>query len=59
MFKVSHEETISCPECETVQDADVLLCPPWDIRVKECEKCHYLIMESEWNVVQKSKKDEN
>lgn len=59
MFKVSHSEKIECPECGKVQKAKVLLCPPWDIRVHECEECYHIIMESEWNVVQKKTKDEH
>jgi RNase P subunit RPR2 len=58
MFKIIDHETIECPECNHIQDAPVQECFPWNIRVHYCEKCHYLIMESEWNVVTNGKEEE-
>jgi Zn ribbon nucleic-acid-binding protein len=43
-----HVESISCPECNAVQDAIVLHRLPWYTYIHECVKCHYTIMESEW-----------
>lgn len=44
----SHNETIVCPQCETVQRAEVLHTSPWYSRVHVCTRCSYTIMESEW-----------
>lgn len=43
--------TIRCPECLEVQGAVVEMTEPWATRVHECEGCHYVIMESEWDEV--------
>ena len=45
---MSHIETIICPECETIQDAEVEHTPIWNIYVHECISCKHIIMESEW-----------
>ena len=47
----SHEEQIKCPECGQIQTAVVLHTFPWWSYIHECEKCKYIIMESEWDVV--------
>ena len=44
-----HIETIKCPNCNTIQKAKVLHKTPFYDYTHECEKCKYLIMESEWN----------
>ena len=40
---------IKCPKCGKVQDA--ILEWQWKWRVHNCEKCGYVIMESEWQEV--------
>lgn len=57
MSKVISVEKIWCPECEHIQDADVLEAFPWNVRIKDCENCGYLIMESEWNLLKKESDD--
>lgn len=44
-------ERIKCPQCGTIQDAEVLKTIPWFTYIHTCEKCDYAIMESEWNRV--------
>jgi len=46
------EVKIKCPECGTVQDAIEEQSIPFWIYVHHCEKCKYIIMESEWERVQ-------
>lgn len=46
----SHTETISCPECKHVQEAEVKYTPMWNVYIRECKSCKYIIMESEWTV---------
>lgn len=45
------KQTIECPECGCVQDAEVKLAIPFDIYIHDCEKCGYTIMESEWEII--------
>lgn len=47
----SHIEIIQCPECDHIQEAIVEHSIPWHTYVHICDKCKYIIMESEWNVV--------
>lgn len=47
----THTETIWCPNCEAVQKATVEETLPWWTYIHECEKCGYVIMESEFNRV--------
>lgn len=51
-----HWEKIECPECSAVQWANVEHTLPWWSYVHECEKCDYVIMESEWNEVKTKRK---
>jgi RNA polymerase subunit RPABC4/transcription elongation factor Spt4 len=44
------EQKIICPECQTVQTATVELTDPFPIFIHKCEKCKYIIMESEWQI---------
>lgn len=44
-----HIETIICPECGKIQPAVVEHTWPFYSYVHECHRCHYTIMESEWN----------
>lgn len=43
-----HFETIKCPNCKHIQKASVLHTWPFYSYVTNCEKCDYIIMESEW-----------
>lgn len=47
----THKERIRCPNCEVEQVATVEHTWPWHTRVHECDRCKYLIMESEWNTL--------
>jgi len=47
-----HIETIICPECLHVQEAEVLHTIPFDTYIHACTQCHYLIMESDWQEVE-------
>jgi predicted RNA-binding Zn-ribbon protein involved in translation (DUF1610 family) len=49
----SHNEKIKCPECGKEQIGTVLHTSPWWSYVHHCEKCKYIIMESEWNKIKK------
>lgn len=42
---------IKCSECETIQTAWVQITFPWNTYIHTCEKCSYVIMESEWEEV--------
>lgn len=41
-------EKIVCPECGQIQYAKVEDTIPFPTYIHECEKCEYIIMESEW-----------
>lgn len=45
--------TIECPECHTVQPAEVEFVKdfPFGVYFHECVKCKHIILESEWNEV--------
>ena len=43
---------IKCPSCDTVQAAYVEHTEPFDTYIHDCVKCEYIIMESEWDVVE-------
>lgn len=45
---LDHEEIIKCPNCGKIQRATVCHTFPWYSYVHDCEKCSYIIMESEW-----------
>lgn len=47
----SHQETVRCPECESIEVATVEHYWPWPAFVHHCSKCAYIIMESEWERV--------
>lgn len=49
---------IKCPECGTIQDAIIEHTLPFSTYVHFCEKCGYVIMESEWEEI-KETEDEN
>lgn len=44
-----HTEKIRCPECDKLQVARVQHTVPFYTFIHTCEKCGYVIMESEWN----------
>ena len=45
-------EKIVCPECGQIQKAKVKHTIPFHTYIHECEKCKYIIMESEWERVE-------
>jgi predicted RNA-binding Zn-ribbon protein involved in translation (DUF1610 family) len=47
----SHKETIKCPECGTIQEAEVLHTEPFSTYLHDCISCNYTITESEWECV--------
>lgn len=47
----SHVEWIKCPECEQINEAEVLHTIPFWSYVHCCDECGYYIMESEWNEI--------
>lgn len=49
----AHCEVIRCPECKSIQKAEVTHTRPWYSYVHFCTKCEYIIMESEWEPVNK------
>ena len=53
-------QTIKCPECGTIQQAEVSFAPliGWGDYVHECEHCGYSITESEWEQVEPEKSKE-
>lgn len=52
-----HREVIRCPECDSIQSAEVHVptdendLMPFAAYVHHCEACGYVILESEWEVV--------
>ena len=51
LSKEKHTETIICPECNGIQEAEVLHTFPYATYIHDCIHCGYTIMESEWNKV--------
>lgn len=49
-YELNHEKII-CPECGYIQYAKVEDTIPYPTYIHECEKCKYIIMESEWQRV--------
>lgn len=46
-------QMIKCPSCDTVQAAIVDHTTfPFSTYIHYCEKCEYIIMESEWDLVE-------
>lgn len=43
-----HFEDIKCPECKSIQQAQVLHTIPFNTYIHTCIHCGYIIMESEW-----------
>ena len=50
MAKQTYNEWIVCPECKTSQEATIEVGIPWNTYIHECEKCKYVIMESDWQI---------
>lgn len=51
-----YTDLIVCPRCALLQEADVTYEPadPWPTYVKECDRCGYIILESEWDSVRET-----
>lgn len=47
-------ETIRCPACTAIQLGEIVTGPglPWPVVVHHCDRCGYLIHESEWESAQ-------
>ena len=45
----SHQETILCPECGSIENATVEHTEPWYTYIHNCKNCDFIIMESDWN----------
>lgn len=50
-FWESYREPIICPNCGQIQCAGVEDTVPFMTYIHECDKCEYVIMESEWNKI--------
>lgn len=52
-FTTLRTDTIQCPGCDTIQAAQVVQVEgaPFASFVHECAACGYIILESEWDVV--------
>ena len=50
-------ERIRCPKCGHIQDATVVFrdYDPFPAYVHECTQCCYLIVESEWDIVEETR----
>ena len=53
-YELNHEKII-CPECGLIQYAKVEDTIPFPTYIHKCEKCEYIIMESEWQRVEELK----
>lgn len=49
----THTEIIKCPDCGAIQNAEVRHTIPWYDYTHICEKCENMIMESEWEHVER------
>lgn len=47
-----HKVTIRCPQCESMEDAEVEHTIPFWTYIHFCNKCGYVIMEDEWEEVE-------
>lgn len=45
-----HSDIIRCPRCGYVQKAKIKKTFPFYIYIHYCEKCNYVITESDWDV---------
>lgn len=54
-YEILSQEKIICPECGQIQYAKVEDTIPFATYIHECEKCKYIIMESEWLRVEELK----
>lgn len=48
IYAIGHTVKIECPNCSTQQTAFVEYNEPFNSYVHTCEKCNYIITESEW-----------
>lgn len=47
----THKETIKCPNCGHIQEAIVEMTKPFATYIHTCEKCKFIITESDWEKV--------
>jgi hypothetical protein len=52
-----HLELIKCPKCGVKQWGKVEHTTPWYSYVHRCISCEYIIMESEWDKVNKNEEE--
>lgn len=52
-YNTTRTEYIRCPECGREQYSEVDICWPFNGYVHECVWCGYMILESEWNTVER------
>ena len=50
IMKKKYKEKIICPECGQIQYAKVEDTIPFPTYIHKCEKCEYIILESEWHL---------
>lgn len=48
---ISHIETIKCPNCGSIENAQVEHTQPFYNYTHQCSKCGYIITESEWEKI--------
>jgi phage FluMu protein Com len=48
----THVEIIKCPECDTIQQAEVEHTTAWNIYIHHCKNCNYTITESDWDKIE-------
>jgi hypothetical protein len=52
----TEKQIIKCPNCESHENSLVKFTWPFNTFIHECKKCKYVIMESEWELVNPIKK---
>jgi N6-adenosine-specific RNA methylase IME4/ribosomal protein S27AE len=53
MSLLSRKEFIKCPECGSIELAEIKNTIPFETYIHECSKCEYIIQESEWKSLDK------
>lgn len=43
---------IRCPNCQTIEEAEIKESIPFNIYIHNCSKCDFTIMESDWEEVE-------
>ena len=41
--------TIACPECGSLENANIKVGNPFNTYIHECSECGFIIMESDWD----------